>query len=57
MPNVISIKLQKSFIEITLPHARFPVNLLHIFKTHFLKSPLVGCFCVEINEEVKNIMF
>ena len=29
--SVISIKLQSNFIEITLRHACFPVNLLHIF--------------------------
>ena len=31
--NAISIKLQISFIEITLRHGYSPVNLLHIFRT------------------------
>ena len=36
--NVISSKLQSNFIEITLQHKCFPVNLLHIFRTLFLKN-------------------
>ena len=36
--NVISSKLQSNFIEITLRHKCFPVNLLHIFRTLFLKN-------------------
>ena len=36
--SAISIKLQSNFIEITLWHWCSPVNLLHIFRTHFLKS-------------------
>ena len=36
--SVISIKLQSNFIEITLCHGCFPVNLLHIFRTPFLKN-------------------
>ena len=36
--SVISIKLQSSFIEITLRHGCSPVNLLHIFRTSFLKN-------------------
>ena len=36
--NVISIKLQSSFIEITPWHGCSPVNLLHIFRTPFLKN-------------------
>ena len=38
MPNVISIKLLCNFIEITLRHGCSPVNLLHIFRTPFLKN-------------------
>ena len=34
----ISIKLQSNFIEITLRHGCSPVNLLHIFRTTFLKN-------------------
>ena len=36
--SVILIKLQINFIEITLRHGCSPVNLLHIFRTHFLKK-------------------
>ena len=38
MTNVISIKLQSNFIEITLRRGCSPVNLLHIFRTLFLKN-------------------
>ena len=33
--SVISIKLQRNFIEIILQHGCSPVNLLHIFRTPF----------------------
>ena len=36
--SAISIKLQSSFIEIALRHGCSPVNLLHIFRTHFTKN-------------------
>ena len=36
--SAISIKLQTNFIEITLRHGCFPVNLLHIFTTPFPKN-------------------
>ena len=36
--SVISIKLQSSFIEITLRHGCSPVNLLHIFRTPFSRN-------------------
>ena len=39
--SVISIKLLCNFIEITLRHRCFPVNLLHIFRTPFLKNTSV----------------
>ena len=32
------MKLQNNFIEITLQHGYFPVNLLHIFRTFFPKN-------------------
>ena len=38
MPSVISIKLLCNFIEIVLRHKCYPVNLLHIFRTYFLKN-------------------
>ena len=36
--SVISIKLQSNFIAITLRHGCSPINLLHIFRTPFLKN-------------------
>ena len=36
--SVISIKLKNIFIEIALRHGCSPVNLLHIFRTPFLKN-------------------
>ena len=36
--SLISIKLLCNFIEITLRHGCFPVNLLHIFRTPFSKE-------------------
>ena len=36
--SVISIKLLCNFIEVALRHGCSPVNLLHIFRTPFLKS-------------------
>ena len=36
--SAISIKLQSNFIEIALWHGCSPVNLLHIFRTSFLKN-------------------
>ena len=43
--SVISIKLQNKFIEIVLRHWCSSVNLLHFFRTPFLRTPLEGCFC------------
>ena len=40
--NVISLKLLYNFIEITLRHGCSPVNLLHIFRTTFLKNTSEG---------------
>ena len=40
--SVISIKLQSNFIEIKLRHGCSPVNLLHIFRTSFLKNTSGG---------------
>ena len=36
--SAISIQLLCNFIEITLRHECFPVNLLHIFRTPFTKN-------------------
>ena len=37
-PSLISIKLQSNFIEITLRHGCFPVNLLHIVRTPYPRN-------------------
>ena len=42
--SVISIKLLCNFIEITLQHGCSLINLLHFFRTPFLRTPLGGCF-------------
>ena len=42
MPKCGSIKLQSSFIEITLRHGCSPVNLVHIFRTPFPKNASRG---------------
>ena len=39
-----------NFIEIALRHECSAMNLLHIFRTPFLGTPLVGCFSnLEVN--------
>ena len=40
--NVISIKLPGNFFEIALRHGCSPLNLLHIFRTLFLKTTSGG---------------
>ena len=40
--SVISLMFHSNFIEITLRHGCSPVNLLHIFRTHFLKNTSRG---------------
>ena len=42
--SVISIKLQSDFIEIAPRHRCSPVNLLHIFRTPFLKNTSVAAY-------------
>ena len=42
--GVLKVFLLCSFIEITLQHGLSPVNLLHIFRTHFLRTPMESCF-------------
>ena len=42
--SVILIKLQSNFIEIALlQHGCSPVNLLHIFRTLFIRTTMEGC--------------
>ena len=45
--GAISIKLLCNFIEIAPQYRCSPVNLLHIFRTLFLRTPLNGCFCLQ----------
>ena len=42
MPKCDSVKFQSNIIEITLRHRCSPVNLLHIFGTHFPKNTSWG---------------
>ena len=43
IPKCVSIKLQSNFIEISLRHGCFPVNLLHFSEHIFVGTPLGGC--------------
>ena len=40
--SVISIKFQSNFIEITLRHGCSPINVLYIFRAHFLENTYGG---------------
>ena len=56
--SVISIKLQSSFIEITLLYGCSPVYLLHIFRTPFTKEHLWTaaselCMCADIKVRLR----
>ena len=42
--SVTSVKLQSNFIETTPRRGSSPVNLMHIFRTPFLKNTSGGCF-------------
>ena len=42
MPRYDLNKVASNFIEITLQHGCSPVNLLHIFRTPFLATPLMA---------------
>ena len=41
--SMISVMLLCNITEITLRHECSPVNLLHIFRTPFLRTPLMVC--------------
>ena len=45
LQRVIPKKLLCNFLEIALWHGCSPLNLLHIFRTAFLRTPLDNCFC------------
>ena len=57
MPRCNSIKLQKNFIETTLWHGCFPVNLLRISRTDFLKNTSGRLFLKEKTSSVKKLRF
>ena len=52
--SAISIKLERNFIEIALRHGCSPVNLLHIFRTPFLKNTSGRLLLNTIIGEVEN---
>ena len=39
-----------NFIEIILQDGCYPVNLLHIFRTLFIRTAMEGCFCFFLAE-------
>ena len=45
MPSVISINLLSNSIEITLRHGCSPLNLLHFFRTPFIKNTSGWLLC------------
>ena len=44
--SMISIKLLSNFIEITPRHVCSPVNLLHVFRIHFLENTSGGLLLI-----------
>ena len=54
MPKCNFIKLQSNFIEITLQHGCFPVNLLHIFRTPFPRNTSEWLLLVIVLSNHKN---
>ena len=46
--STISIKLLCNFIEIALWYGCSPLTLLQIFRAPFLRTPLDGCFWLEL---------
>ena len=55
--SLISIKLQNNFIEITLWHRCSPVNLLHVFRTSFLKDTSGRLLLVIHQKLCRNVVF
>ena len=53
-PSAISIKLERNFMEIAFRHGCSPVNLLHIFRTPFLKNTSGRLLLNTIIGEVEN---
>ena len=48
-------KLQGSFIEIALRHGCSRVNLLHILRIPFSRTPLNGCFCTSLSFTISSV--
>ena len=57
MESVILIKLLCNFIEFALWHGRSPVNLLHFFRTLFLKNTSEGLLLLLKNFKVSVKIF
>ena len=53
--SAISIKLLCNFIEITLRHRCSPVNLMHIFRTPFLKNTSGGLLLVLLLQKLISV--
>ena len=56
--SVISIKLQRNFIETALRHGCFPVNLVHIFRITFPKNTsggLLMCYVSNILTDIADL--
>ena len=56
MRSVISIKLPRNFIEITLRHGCSPVKLLHIFRTPFPRNTSGGLRLYYTNSDYTNVL-
>ena len=57
MESVILIKLLCNFIEFALWHGRSPANLLHFFRTLFLKNTSEGLLLLLKNFKVSVKIF
>ena len=54
--NAVSVKLQSNLIEITLRLGCSPINLLHIFRTPFLKNTSVRLLLMIKTAHLENII-
>ena len=55
MPKYDFNKTERNFIEITIPHGCSPVNLLHIFRTPFLKNTSGGLLLKSVFRTLSSI--
>ena len=53
--SAISIKLLCNFIEIALPHACSPLNLLHIFRTPFTRNTSGRLLLNDLTESITKL--